>query len=224
METAVTEIVSTVLITKFNLDVKNRILTCAEDLYRKIGFRAVTMDQLSSQMGISKKTIYQFFTDKDELVDAIMDSEISKRQKDCSLIHEEAENAIHEIFITMNMLTEDFQEINPIVIHDLRKFHPMTFDKFQRHKNEFLYQVISKNLQRGKEEGLYRPEIDVDVLTKLRLETAMMVFDQDIFPSDKYNIVRVTAVIMDHFLHGVVTEKGLQFIDKYKKETINKYG
>ena len=206
------------------MDVKNRILHCAEDLYRKIGFRAVTLDQLSSQMGISKKTIYQFFTDKDELVDAIMESEISKRQKDCTLVHEEAENAIHEIFLTMAMLTDDFQDINPIVIHDLRKFHPATFDKFQRHKNEFLYQVISKNLQRGKEEGLYRAEIDVDVITKLRLETAMMVFDQDIFPSDKYNLLRVTNAIMDHFLHGVVTQTGLQYIDQYKKEIINKYG
>lgn len=164
------------------MDVKNRILQCAEDLSRKIGFRAVTMDQLSSQMGISKKTIYQFFTDKDELVDAIMETEISKRQQDCAVLHEEAENAIHEIFMTMEMLTEDFQDINPIVIHDLRKFHPATFDKFERHKNEFLYQVISKNLLRGKEEGLYRAEIDVDVLTRLRLETAMMVFDQDISP------------------------------------------
>lgn len=206
------------------MDVKNRILQCAEDLSRKIGFRAVTMDQLSSQMGISKKTIYQFFTDKDELVDAIMETEISKRQKDCAVLHEEAENAIHEIFMTMEMLTEDFQDINPIVIHDLRKFHPATFDKFERHKNEFLYQVISKNLLRGKEEGLYRPEIDIDVLTRLRLETAMMVFDQDIFPSEKYDILRVTNAIMDHFLHGVVTQNGLQIIEKYKKETINKYG
>ncbi|MBK8698747.1 MAG: TetR/AcrR family transcriptional regulator [Saprospiraceae bacterium] len=189
----------------------------AEDLYRKIGFRAITMDELSSQLGISKKTIYQFFEDKDALVDAIMENQISITQQDCAICHEMATNAIDEIFITMEMITQDFQDLNPIVIHDLHKFHPNTFEKFSRHKNEFIYEIIRKNIERGISEGLYRPDLDIDVLTRLRLGTMMLAFNQDVFPSDRYNLIRITSVLMEHFLHGIVTEEGYRLIKEYKK-------
>ena len=199
------------------MEIKERILLKADELCRKFGFRAVTMDELSSQLGMSKKTIYQFYEDKDALVDAIMENEINNTQKDCTICGDMAENAIDEIFLTMELITQDFKDINPIVIHDLSKFYPSTFNKFRHHKDDFIYTVIKNNMLRGIREGLYRENLNVDVLTKLRLETMMLAFDQQVFPSEKYNLIQVTSVLIEHFLFGIVTEKGHQLINEYLK-------
>jgi hypothetical protein len=76
--------------------------------------------------------------------------------------------------------------------------------------------IIAKNLKRGIEEKLYRSDINIDVLTKFRLESIFMAFDQKVFPSNKYDLVTTTSVLIEHFLYGIVTEKGFKLINKYK--------
>ncbi|MBK9737772.1 MAG: TetR/AcrR family transcriptional regulator [Saprospiraceae bacterium] len=102
------------------MDIKSRILTKAEELGRLIGFRAITMDDLAAQLGISKKTIYQFYNDKNELVDDVMSEVIKKSQEKCLFAASTSKNAIDEIFITMEMVREDLQNLNPIIVYDLQ--------------------------------------------------------------------------------------------------------
>ncbi|MBS1620923.1 MAG: TetR/AcrR family transcriptional regulator [Bacteroidetes bacterium] len=200
------------------LEIKERIRLKAHEMFLRYGIRSVSMDDIANQLGVSKKTVYQYFSDKDELVDASLEIEIRKGQQDCLECSNKAQNAIEEIILAMDKIVEQFNHMNPMVIYDLEKFHFNSFRKFQKYKNEFLLEIVRKNMERGIREELFRPEIQVDILSRFRLESMMMVFNPDIFPQRKYGMVEVTVEILEHYLFGLSTMKGYKLILKYLQE------
>jgi len=187
------------------------------------GLRSVTMDEISEQMGVSKKTIYQYYADKDELVDAVM-VEILTYNQDCCLKDKQlAKDAIHEIFLAIEMMQEMFQNMNPSILFELEKYYPKSFERFKQHKYTFLYQVLKENLERGIAEELYRNDIDIDIMIKLRLETMIMPFNQVLFPKNKYSLIKVTTEFTTNFLFGVASVKGHKLIIKYEQERTKIY-
>ncbi len=220
METLVTKKVSIVLSPDFLrvMEIKDRIRSKAHELFLRYGIRSISMDDIAAQLGMSKKTVYQYFADKDELVDAALEVEIRKGQQDCLECSGKAQDAIGEIFLTMENIVEQFRHMNPTVLYDLEKFHYNAFRKFQKHKNEFLLDVIRKNIERGIKEELFRSEINADILSRFRLESMMIAFNMDVFPPRKYNLAEVTVEIIEHYLYGLATIKGHKLILKYKQE------
>jgi len=180
------------------------------------------MDDIATHLGMSKKTIYQYFADKDELVDAVVEEDIRNMQKDCSFCNDVSRDAVDEIFLTMEQILEQFRNMNPMVLYDLEKFHFASFQKFLRHKNDFLMKIISQNIERGIKEELYRPEVNVDVMSRFRLESMMIPFNISLFPPKKFNLVDVTREIIEHFVYGLATLKGHKQILKYKHEYLKK--
>jgi AcrR family transcriptional regulator len=202
------------------MDIKERIKREATTMFLRYGIRSVSMDDIASHLGMSKKTIYQYYADKDELVDAVVDEDIHRIQVDCQYCSTQAENAIEEIFLTMKMVEDQIRNMNPMVIYDLQKFHYRSYQKFMEHKNKFLYDIIYQNILKGINEGLYRPDINSDVLTKFRLESLMIAFNVELFPPARYNLLDVSNEIIRHFLFGLATEKGYQLILKYQEEHV----
>jgi AcrR family transcriptional regulator len=204
------------------VETRNRIREQAKQLYFKYGIRSVSMDDIAVGLGMSKKTIYQYFADKDELVDAIVEDDIKEARSDCQECFVQSTNAVEEIFLTLDRMLEHLGQLNPTILYDLHKFHFQSFRKFQEHKNSFLLEIIRKNLERGKEEGLYREDINIDILSRFRLESMMIAFNMEIFPQTKYSIVDVTMAIIENFTFGVVSPKGYELVIKYKQERQNK--
>jgi TetR/AcrR family transcriptional regulator, cholesterol catabolism regulator len=201
------------------LEIRERIIQKADEICRKVGFRAMTLDEIASQLSISKKTIYQYFKDKDELVDQIMEIEIKQTKEDCLMCSESAENAIDEYMMSLEIMCQDMRDTNPILLHDLQKFYYPTFLKLFELKNSFFTSIVSHNLRRGIEEGIYEKEIDIDILTKMRIETIMLPLQQEIFPADKYDFVKVNEVMLYHFLNGIITDKGRILLKEYKNKS-----
>jgi AcrR family transcriptional regulator len=206
------------------MDNRERIQLKATELFMRYGIRSISMDDIATQLGMSKKTIYQFFSDKDDLVDAIMDADIQDTQGRCDNCLKASRDAVEEIVLTMEMILEQFRKTNPIVVHDLMKFHPRAFLKLTAHKNQYLLDIIRDNLVRGIEEGVYRAEINVDILSRFRLESMMLAFNLDLFPPEKYNLADVTLQIIEHYLFGLATPEGYALILKYQNERIQKTG
>jgi len=204
------------------MDIRERIQVKAQELFMQYGIRSVSMDDIATQLGMSKKTIYQYFSDKDELVDAVLDGEIHEMQGNCMDCTKHAYDAIHEMFLALDHVEEQLRHINPIVLYDLEKFHFKTFQKFQQHKQKFLYDIIKHNIEWGMREELYRPELQVDTISKFRIESIMIPFNIVVFPPSKYNVADVTREIIEHFIYGLATPKGYKLIQKYKQERIQK--
>jgi TetR/AcrR family transcriptional regulator, cholesterol catabolism regulator len=199
-----------------------RIKQKADELMMQYGIRSVSMDDIATALGMSKKTIYQYFADKDELVKAIIHEIINHNQQCCLRDKSVALNAVHEVFLAIDMMQEMFQNLNPTVLYDLEKFHPAAFAQFLTHKYDFLYRIITQNLQRGIAEDLYRPDIDTDILVKARLEIMMLAFNQQVYPKKKYRLIEVETQLTVHFLYGVATSKGYKLITKYQNERTKK--
>jgi len=186
------------------------------------GVRSVTMDEIALQMGVSKKTIYQYYADKDELVDAVMVDIITYNQDCCLQDRQLAKDAVHEVFLAIDMMQEMFQNMNPTILFELEKYYPKSFEKFKQHKYTFLYKVLKENLERGIKEELYRTEVDLDIMIKLRLETMMMPFNQILFPKNKYSLIKVETEFTTNFLFGLATIKGHKLITKYQQDRSKK--
>ena len=202
----------------FCMETKIRIKVKAHELFMRLGIRSVSMDDIAAQLGMSKKTIYQYYADKDELVNAVMDDEEQRMQLDCGACAHDSKDAIDEVFRNIRLIYEQFSQMNPMVLHDLEKFHPSAFGRFLKMKNQFLYQVIHSNLMRGIEEGLYRPEINTDVLTKYRLESLMLPFNIFVFPPAKYSLADISREMTVNFLFGLASQKGYELILKYNAQ------
>ena len=201
---------------------KDRIKQKAHDLFMQYGVRSVTMDEIALQMGVSKKTIYQYYADKDELVDAVMVDIITYNQDCCLQDRQLAKDAVHEVFLAIDMMQEMFQNMNPTILFELEKYYPKSFEKFKQHKYTFLYKVLKENLERGIKEELYRTEVDLDIMIKLRLETMMMPFNQILFPKNKYSLIKVETEFTTNFLFGLATIKGHKLITKYQQDRSKK--
>lgn len=204
------------------METKKRIQEKAHELFMRYGVRSVSMDDIASSLGMSKKTIYQYFSDKDELVDAVMDDEVSQTHADCDMCKRSAKDAVDEIFLTMEQIQEQFSQLNPMILYDIEKFHPKAYLKIKKMKDEYLQQVVAANIKRGIKEELYRSEINVEMMSKFRVETMMIAFSMAAQAPTKYNLAAVAQETMEHFLYGLATLKGYKLITKYKEEQIKK--
>ena len=203
-------------------DVKERILAKAAELFMRYGIRSITMDEIAAQLGISKKTIYQFFTDKDDLVSAVIDRETLKNEAECREYRYVAKDAVHQIFLAVEDLEEILRYTNPMMLYDLEKYHPRAFQKIRDYKYQFLYDEILENLRRGIEEGAYRSNIQLDVVAKGRIESAFLVFNSDLFPHSRYKMSEVNFELAMLFLYSVATDKGRKLIELYTEERTKK--
>jgi AcrR family transcriptional regulator len=204
------------------METQIRILTKSHELFMLYGIRSVSMDEIANHLGMSKKTIYQYFKDKDALVEGVINIEIEMHQDEFSKYAAISDNAIHEIFLTLDTVEEMLKHMNPSVMFDLQKYHSTAFEKFRTHKNTFFYEIIKANIERGKQEGLFRADIDIDVLTRYRLANMLLMFDFEHFPSNKFTPIQIISETTDNFLHGMSTQAGLKAIEVYKQERKNK--
>lgn len=202
------------------IDTKERIKTVAHELLMQYGIRSISMDDIASKLGMSKKTIYLYYKDKDELVEAVVEAMLVKNQGMCNSDRQKANDAVHEIFLAMDMVTEIFRSMNPSVMFDLQKFHPAAFSTFLNHKNEFLISMIRQNIERGIKEELYRPEINVEIMARFRVESMFIPFNPEFVRNTRSTLLQLEQEIIIHFLFGLVTQKGYKLVLKYQEQRV----
>ena len=204
------------------MEAKERILVKSHELFNRYGIRSVSMDDIAAQLGMSKKTLYQYYTDKDDLVNAVFDIVLATNKSQCTDCIRKGENAIHEVFLSFDMVEEMLKNMNPSLLFDMQKYHPSAFKKFDDFRNGFLYKVIRANLERGIREELYREDIDTDILSRYRLHSVLLSFSQEVFPSNKTNLVYIEQQLLECFLYGLATPKGQKLVQKYKHQRSKK--
>lgn len=198
------------------MEIKERIIAKAREQFFRYGIKSVTMDDIASELGISKKTIYQHFEDKDELVYQLMLSEIATDECQWDELNKEASNVVEKTMKSMDLCKDSFTEINPSAFFDIKKYHPRTWKLFQEHKEKFVLEMIKKDLVEGIDQGFFRADIKVDILARMRLEQVEMGFDPQIFPPNKFKIVDIQLTLLDHFMRGMLTEEGLEIYQQYQ--------
>lgn len=198
------------------MEIQERILDTSFDLFRQFGTRSITMDDIAQKMGVSKKTLYAHFADKDELVTSAVTRYMQMIEEECQECKLKATDAIDEMFLVMRMLDAHFLDMSPSIMLDLQKFHIRAYQVFQDYRNNNLQKTIRQNLQRGISEGLYRSDLNIDIMTYYRLATAMLCFQPDAFPQGKHDMAKVQRILLEHFLYGLASPNGYKCIEENK--------
>lgn len=197
-------------------DTKDRILKGAEELFFQYGIKSITMDDIAKHLAISKKTIYHYFADKDEVVHILMKESLDKDIRDFTCIHNECKNIIDEIFAIMKYMSEMFGKINPIIFYDLQKYHPKSWKLFLDFKSDCILKMVEHVLVKGMQDGYVRKDVNPKILSILRMQEIEMGFNPAVFPHDKFQMLEVQLAMTEHFLYGICTLKGHKLINEYK--------
>ncbi len=198
---------------------KDRILTRAGALFLRNGIKSVSMDDIAADLGMSKKTLYKTFDSKDAIVLAVMSGHLCQAQGECTRVASTATDAVEEMLNLSAWADKEFANVHPSIFYDLKKYHPESWALFAKHKSAFILDQITANLRRGIAEGLFRADLDVEVLARLNLVQIELAFDPDTYPPAQFSPVRVNRVFDEHFLLGVATLKGHRLFNKYRHIT-----
>lgn len=205
------------------MDKKEQILIQSFELFMKFGIKSVTMDDIAKNLGISKKTLYRFFANKDELVHAILDKHLETDKCYIKSLENLEGNAIDDLIQIATMVNETLKKIHPSIHYDLEKYHPSAWKKFGEHKRKFIYKSIHANIVKGMQEGLFRDDINPEILATLYVSKADVVFDPFVFPADKFAFNRVYLEMLKQHIRGMATAKGLKYLDKKLKTIESKF-
>lgn len=198
---------------------KERILAEAERLFWKYGVRSVTMEDIAKQLGISKKTIYQHFEDKEQILYQVIQDKTGRDQfeMDCMLV--DANNPVEEILYALHMIQKHADQVSPNLLIDVKRHYPQAFDLFLHYKEGQIMRSILENIQKGIVQGLYRSDLNPAVLARLRVEQIELAFNNDLFPAGEYSMHDVQHQLMHHFVRGMLTDKGFTIYNTY----VNQY-
>jgi TetR/AcrR family transcriptional regulator, cholesterol catabolism regulator len=199
------------------METKDRILKGAEELFFRFGIKSITMDDIARHLGMSKKTIYLFFADKDEVVHTLMKTQLEEDRREFQEVSDKAANFVEEVFGHMKKLGTIIEKVNPSIFYDLQKFYPASWKLFRDFKEECICKMVEESLEKGKKQGLVRQDVNTRIMARLRIEEIEMGFSPDKFPPEKFRILEVQLALIEHFLYGICTLKGHKLINKYKQ-------
>lgn len=197
---------------------KQYILKNVGKLYLKHGIRAVTMDDVAQEFGISKKTLYQFFKDKKDLVSQVVDYYLENPM--FNLNQENLGNSIDRIFALRTHVSQILKHFNNNLEFELKKLYPGLYKKVHVFKRECIYNDMVKNFESGIKDGLYREDLDSDFVARLQLGRMLFTLnpENEIFSEEETLSMIIFDKVIDYHMHAVCTEKGLN----YYKEQLNR--
>lgn len=176
------------------------------------------MDDVAKHISMSKRTIYEKFPNKDSIVETLLNTYLQQHLEDFKRFRFSSANAIEEVFKMLAPMKDLFKSMNPRLLFELKKFHPRAWEEFQKFKKTALTDNLISNMKRGIKEGLYRDDIDINILAVLRLEEMEFAWNVDIYPPAEYDLGQVQICLLEHFLFGITNVKGHGLAEKYKKQ------
>ncbi len=194
------------------VEMETRILEKARELFFFFGVKSITMEDLSKHLGISKKTLYTYYKDKNELVYLIMGNLLSQHVAEMARLKDKAANAVEEVVLDSKSLYSVFKDVKPNVIFEVEKYFPELAVQFLNHRYSCVLEVIKENLERGKVEGLYREDLETDFVAQVRLNQLVSAFDEKAYPLIAFNIQKIIAKLTSLYLNSICSIKGKQLI------------
>ena len=197
---------------------KKLILNKATDLFLNFGFKSVTMDQIANEIGISKKTIYNFFENKKHLVNVVTNGMFASITSGIKQIKKESIDPISELYDVKLFLIKILKGERTTPLYQLRKFYPETHKEITQKQFDFMTKSAIESLKNGVKLGLFRKDINIDLISRLYFNGMIGIKDQDIFPAEKYEPTFLMLKYIEYHLRAIVTEKGLKKLNSFLKK------
>lgn len=193
------------------------ILEKVHELFMKYGLKSVSMDDISRRLGISKKTLYQCVENKRDLIKEVFQKHINEEEAAISEIVANSKDAVDEMIEIARFVTALLREVSPTTLYDMQKYYGDIWGMMEALHQDHIYTVIKTNLDRGIIEGLYRKDLNTDIIAKLYVGKTLLIVDEDVFPLKDYNKEKLYLEYVHYHLHGIALPKGLKLFEKYTK-------
>lgn len=197
------------------MPVRERILETASRMFRTYGIKNVTMFDIARECGVSKKTVYEHFKDKEELVQDGVRFLLNRHQLHLESFRQQSANAIEELLKEVEYMEQLGNSMNPVMLFEMQKYLPDIWKEVETFKQGQLLQAIIANLERGVKEGVYRNDLKMNIMAHMRMLQMDMAFEPPKFPAKQFNMREVMKEITTHFILGVTTMKGRKMAAEY---------
>jgi AcrR family transcriptional regulator len=164
---------------------------------------------------MSKKTLYEHFETKRKLVEEISIRFIEMDKSAMMKIRGDSTDALDEMVRIARNVIQVLQHIPQTTVHDLKKYYRSCWSRFDKFHKEFIYQTIYENVERGIEEGLYREDVNADIIARLYVGKSILITDQDLFPLNTHSAAVLFRQFIMYHIHGLASAKGLKRLNKY---------
>lgn len=196
---------------------RTNILEKVHELFMKYGLKSVSMDDISRKLGISKKTLYQCVENKRDLIKEVFQKHIREEEAAINEIVAKSKDAVDEMIEIARFVTALLREVSPTTLYDMQKYYGDIWGMMEALHQDHIYGVIKTNLDRGILEGLYRKNLNTDIIAKLYVGKTLLIVDEDVFPLKDYNKEKLYLEYVHYHLHGIALPKGLKLFEKYTK-------
>jgi AcrR family transcriptional regulator len=190
-----------------------KILSTAERMFMRFGIRSVTMDDVARETSISKKTLYRCFRDKDELVQKTVEQHLKAIGDKMDELDNQEGNAVMNTLAIANFICSDHRELNPALIFDLRKYHAESYALLTRQRDQMISTRLLDNLNKGMLSGLYRNDMNPELISRFYINSVDSLFNEDGFPGMEFDFVSKYRELIHYHLHGIVTPEGKKILD-----------
>ncbi len=191
----------------------DRHICCkAAELFMLRGIKSVSMDDISRQLGISKKTLYQSVANKEELVAQVLKETVREKEREIITLREQAENPIHELILLANHVTSLYGQMSAATLHDLRKYYPQPWQWLREQRDQIITEDIRANLVEGIARGLYLPDLDVEIVSELFRELANYI--TDVKQMQDRSAIRIYPEFVKYHIRGIATQQGRACLDQ----------
>ncbi|OYQ38274.1 TetR family transcriptional regulator [Flavobacterium cyanobacteriorum] len=200
---------------------KEIILQKATEMFLRLGFKSVTMDDIAAELGISKKTIYLHFANKNELVNASAMHLFETISAGIDKIHEAGKNPIEEIFEVRNFIMQHLNDEKVSPFYQLQKFFPEVYQTLRGLQFGKMNGSMKENLRKGIETGIYQQDIDIEFVSRIYFTGLTGIKDTEIFPQSLFNAQQLTKKYLEYHLKAIATPKGLDILKTELKKLTN---
>jgi len=188
-----------------------------ENLFLTCGFKSVTMDDVARELGISKKTLYQFVDNKKDLIEKVVAAYIEEEKQMIAVVKKEVKDAIHEMLVISKHVNQNLKKVNSTAIFDLQRYYPSAWDLIENYRLKYIFEIIKTNTEWGMKEGIYRKEINPKIIAKLYIGVMQHIFDINFFPLTEYNSSEIYLDSVEYHIHGIASPKGLELLNEYNE-------
>ncbi|MEY2894973.1 MAG: hypothetical protein RIS42_692 [Bacteroidota bacterium] len=195
---------------------KSRILEKGTQLFFRYGVKSVTMDAIAAELGISKKTIYQHFPDKDSMVLQVVEIFVQQDEVKWAELDKQFPNVIEKMFKSFEMMKEMLTQMDPRLLFEIEKYFPKAYKVFRDYNEKGIHAYLINDFKKGIQFGYFRRDIDVELLARLRMAEVGLAFKPDFYPNNKLSLYETQLTLMDIFMRGILTEKGLTLYNSYQ--------
>ena len=193
---------------------KKNIILKATELFMKLGFKSVTMDDIAKEMGISKKTIYTHFNNKETIIGVVTDHVFETVCHDIDAICDLNQNPIQELYAIKKRVMQYMQKEKASPTYQLQKYYPAIYNNIKQRQFSYMQQCVVKNLNRGLEQSLYRKNIEVQFVARIYFNGITGIKEESLFPHTMFEGETLYEMYLEYHLRGIVTPKGRNILNQ----------